>query len=194
MHAHGRLRHVLLVSSPRRLIAGAGVLLLAGGGLVGSGANFAATSSNTASMFTAGVVRQTNSNAGAAVLTAPNLAPGGTASGTLDITNSGDLPSVQSLRAFNLVDTPAAAALSSYLRLQIHDLGPPGCASSCPAHVLMFSGTLDALVGTRDLGTFAPGSARRYRFTVSYPDGGAGAENGYGGATAGLDLTWGARQ
>jgi hypothetical protein len=127
-------------------------------------------------------------------LTAPNLAPGATASGTLDITNSGDLPSVQSLRADNLVDTPAAAALSSYLRLQIHDLGTPGCSTNCPASILMFSGTLNALVGTRDLGTFAPGSARRYRFTVTYPDGGAGAENAYGGATVGLDLTWGARQ
>jgi hypothetical protein len=177
------------------MLGGAGILLLAGSGLAASGANFAASSANPNAGFTAGIVHQSNSSAGVAVLSAPNLAPGATAIGTVDITNTGDLLAVQSLTARNLTDTPASANFSAYLKLKLEDLGAPGCVSGCPAAVVVYTGTLRGLVGTRDLATFQPTEKRRYRFTVTYPNAGPnGADNAYAGAGASVDLAWGARQ
>jgi hypothetical protein len=194
MVTRGRLRRVLVESSPRRMLASAGVLLLAGAGLVGTGANFAATTSNTSNVVTAGILRQSNSQAAQAVLSVPNMAPGGSASGTLDIANSGDVPAVQSLTKSGLVDNPSVAAFSAYLRLKVEDLGSPTCVTACPAPVLLSNTTLRASVGSADLGTFQPAEKHRYRFTVTYPDGGDGADNAYSAANASINISWGARQ
>jgi hypothetical protein len=191
----GRARRLLLRISPRRLLASAGVLLLAGGGVVGSGANFNATSSNTVGVVTAGILRQSNSKPGVAVLSAANMAPGNTQTGTLDIGNTGDLPSTDSVTVGNLVDTPASAAFSSDLQLNVQDLGSPTCTTGCPAAVLLYSGSLRGAVGTNDLTVYQPGDKHRYLFTVTYPNGGPnGADNAYGGAKSTVDITWGARQ
>lgn len=189
-----RLHRLLLESSPRRLLASAGVLMVAGGGVVGSGASFKATTSNTASVVTAGILRETNSMKNSAVLTASNIAPDDSATGTLDIANTGDLPFTESMTIDALVDTPATAAFSAYLQLKVDDLGSPTCSTGCPAPVAVYSGTLRNSVGSRDIGIYAPGEKHRYRFTVTYPDAGAGAENAYGGASATVDVTWKARQ
>jgi hypothetical protein len=188
------IHRLLLESSPRRLMASAGVLMVAGGGLVGSGANFNATTTNTGSVVTAGILRESNSAKDSAILTAANLAPGGSATGTLDIANTGDLPFTESEVTDGLVDTPASAAFSAYLQLKVSDLGSPSCSTGCPAPVTLYDGSLRGAVGTADLGTLAPGDTHRYRFTVTYPDGGAGAENPYAGAKAAVDVTWKARQ
>lgn len=194
-HRGTRTTRVLRAGSPRRLLASAGVLLLAGAGLAGSGANFQATSSNPSSVVTAGILRQTNSLANTAVLSAANMAPGAVAVGTLDIGNSGDIASLDRLTVGNLTDAPVAAAFSADLRLKIEDLGSPTCTTACPAVVTVYSGTLRGAVGVEELGTYQPGDRHRYRFTLTYPNGGSGgADNAYGGATSSVDVTWGARQ
>jgi spore coat-associated protein N len=190
----GRIHSMLLRSSPRRLLASAGVLLLAGAGLLGSGAAFNGTSANTLGVVTTGILRQSNSKSGTAVLSAANMAPGATATGTLDLGNTGTLASIDSVTTGNLVDTPASPAFSSYLQLKVEDLGSPTC-TTCPTPVVLYTGTLRGSVGTNDLATFAPGDKHRYRFTITYPNGGAGgADNAYGGAKSSVDITWGARQ
>jgi spore coat-associated protein N len=189
-----RFRRVLLESSPRRLLASAGILLLAGAGLVGTGANFRSTTSNTGSVVTTGILRQSNTKSAQAILTVPNMGPGDTATGTLDIGNTGDLPAVQSVTGSGLVDTPSTAAFSAYLRLKVEDLGSPTCVSGCPVPVVLSNASLRDSIGSTDLGTYQPGEKHRYRFTVEYPDGAAGAENGYAGAKTSVDITWGARQ
>jgi spore coat-associated protein N len=56
---------------------------------VGSGANFNSTSANPSNVFTAGTISRSNSKASAAILTASNIVPGNTATGTVDIKNTG---------------------------------------------------------------------------------------------------------
>ena len=189
----GRIQRMLLSTSPRRLLASAGVLLLAGAGLLGSGAAFSGTSANTLGIVTTGILRQSNSKSGTAVLSAANMAPGATAVGTLDIGNTGTLASVDSVSAGNLVDTPASPGFSSYLRLKVEDLGSPTC-TTCPTPVVLYDGTLRGAIGGEDLTTFQPGDKHRYRFTATYPDGGPGGDNAYAGAKTSVDITWGARQ
>src|SRR3954464_2598993 len=85
-----RLR--VLAANPRLALGALLTLLLAAGAVVGSGADFTASSANPANTFASGTLSIVNSKEGAAVLTASNLKPGGTAAtGTVDIQNSGSL-------------------------------------------------------------------------------------------------------
>lgn len=182
------------VATPRRLLASLGVLLLSVGGALASGANFNATSANRANVITAGILSQTNSASSSAVLSASNMAPGASTTGTLDIANSGDVRAGITLRETNKQDTPASPAFSAKLQLLIEDLGDPACASACPGAVTKYSGSLGAVPAV-DLGTYAPGARHRYRFTASYPNGGPnGADNAYGGASTQVSFAWEAIQ
>ena len=50
-------------------------------------------------------------------------------------------------------------------------------------------------MGTVALGTFAAGAKHQYKFSVTFPDGGAnGADNAYGGATTTVNYVWTATQ
>ncbi|MGH2741952.1 MAG: hypothetical protein ACRDN8_05590 [Thermoleophilaceae bacterium] len=181
-------------ASPRKILASLGVLLLAVGGALASGANFMATSSDPGNMITAGILSQTNSKSNQAVLTASNMAPGDTATGTLDIANSGDLAAGMLLRETATEDTPSSPAFSAKLRVLVEDLGDPACESSCPVAVTKYSGALGAMPEV-SLGNFAPGARHRYRFTVTYPDGGPnGADNACGGASTTVRFAWEATQ
>ena len=176
-------------ASPRKLLGGLGILLMAAAVAVGSGADFNSTSANPSNTFSAGSLAQSNSKTNAAVLTADKLAPGDSVGGTVDIKNSGDLAGNFSLAKSNVVDVPESPSLSQQLRLKIEDLGDPAC-TDCPAPVIAYSGTL-AGMGTVALGSFASDETHRYRFTVTFPDGGAdGADNDYKGAKTTLDYTW----
>lgn len=176
-------------STPRRILVALGVLLLAGAFAAGSGANFKAASSNPGSIITAGIVKLTNTKNGSAILTVSSLVPGHSASATADMTNSGDVASDLSLLAGAVTDTPASPALSAKLDLVVADLGDPACVSSCPAPVTIYSGKLGALTQS-PIGLLAPQATHRVRFTVSFPDGGAGADNAYQLAQSVVTITW----
>ena len=50
-------------------------------------------------------------------------------------------------------------------------------------------------MGAIDLGTYAPGAAHRYKFTVSFPDGGTPSgpttgDNAYKGDSVQVDYNW----
>ena len=174
----------------RRAIAMLGAVLLAAALTVGSGANFNASSANANNVIAAGIVAVNNPSAGSAALTVTGLAPGHSGTGSLDLSNSGDIAADWSLTASKLVDAPTSPALSAKLALLVEDLGDPACASSCPAVATVYSGTLKAF-STVALGTWAPGAKHRIRFTVTMPDGGDdGSDNVYQGARSTLDLTW----
>jgi spore coat-associated protein N len=180
----------LFKASPRKLLGGFGILLVAAAVAVGSGANFNSTSANPSNTFSAGTLAQSNSKTGVAVLTAQKLVPGGTAVGTVDIANSGDVAGIFSLAKSNVTDVPTSPSLSAKLTLTIEDMGDPTCTTGCPAAVSKYSGTLAAM-GTVSMGSFASAEAHRYRFTVTFPDGGgSGADNAYKAATTTVDYTW----
>lgn len=177
-------------SSPRKVLTGIGALLLATAVAVGSGANFNSSSANPGNIVTAGTVSQSNSKANAVIMSVSGMAPGATQNGTVDIRNTGDVASTFTLSKSNLSDTPSSPAFSGKLDLKVEDLGDPSCASGCPAPVTKYTGKVSAM-GPISLGSFAVNGVHRYKFTVTFPDGGqGGADNAYKGARTSVDYAW----
>jgi spore coat-associated protein N len=177
----------LWTASPRKVMAGFVGVLAATGIAVGSGANFNSTSANPSNVFSAGTMSHTNSKSGAAILTASNMKPGSTSSGTVNIKNTGSVSGAFTLSQSNLTNTPASPALSAKLTITIVDKHDPACVTSCPADATVYSGTIGGM-GTVSLGTFAANETHQYAFTVSFPDGGTnGADNSYQGAQTSVE-------
>jgi hypothetical protein len=125
-----------------------------------------------------------NDHDGAAILTAPAMAPGATATGDVTISNGGDAAGLFSLAAAAPADTGGpAGGLSAIL-----DLGVSDVTGATP--VPLYAGKLAAFRGL-GLGTLDAGAARRYRFEVTYPGGRSAAmDDPYQRASASLGLTW----
>ncbi len=184
----------IVTASPRRLVIALGALIVATAVAVGTGANFNSTSANPTTLITSGSVAVTDSLPGSSILTVGPMKPGATSSATVDIANSGNVPATLALAKANLIDTPTSPAFSAKLTLVLQDLGDPSCATGCPTPITMYSGSLGSM-GTVALGTFAAAAAHRYKFSVTFPDGGSGgADNAYGGASTRLDYRWTATQ
>lgn len=164
----------------RRLLGGIGAVLVAAALAAGSGANFQSSSANAGNIIKAGVISVTSTSAGTALLDITALAPGKSVVDTVDITNSGDLSAAFTLKASQLVDVPASPALSGKLDLEVKDM---------TTSTTVYSGKLGALT-SQALGTFSAGAKHTFRFTVSMPDGGLGAEDAYQGARSTVDFTW----
>jgi hypothetical protein len=113
-----------------------------------------------------GTLSLSNSLNGAAILNVQNLKPGGSAAGTVEVTNTGSLDGQFSLSQQNLVDAPGpfGGRLSDYTQLGVEQIAPDGSLVGS-----VYSGTLSGL-GSRDLGTLDAGESRTYRFTVALPD------------------------
>ena len=79
-----------LAAHPRRTLGALAVVLAAAGITVGSGADFTAASANPSNTFSTGTLSIGNSQS-SAILSAAGLKPGATATGTVDIENSGSL-------------------------------------------------------------------------------------------------------
>ena len=170
-------RFKILASQPRLALGALLTMLLAAGAVVGSGADFTASSANPANTFASGTLSILNSNEGSAVLSAGNLRPAGTpAVGVVDIKNTGSLSGDFELSRSAPVDSDAAHPLSGKLNITVVDCGTfssgtPACGDD--DDVTRVSGGTIASMATTSLGTYAAGEKRRYRFTVQL-DGSAG--------------------
>jgi spore coat-associated protein N len=191
-----RLR--LLAANPRLALGALLTLLLAAAAVVGSGADFTASSANPANTFAAGTLSILNSKEGTAVLSANNLRPGNSSVGTVDIQNSGGLSGAFTLARTVPVDSDGANPLSSKLNLTIVDCGtfvgatPPTCGdgddvSKYSAGTIAQMGTTGHLVTA--LGTYAANEKHRYQFTVQLD---TTAGNAYQGDTSSVDFDWNA--
>jgi spore coat-associated protein N len=192
-----RLRFI--IANPRLALGALLTLLLAVGAVVGSGADFTASSANPANTFAAGTLSISNSKEGAAVLTATALRPGGAAAtGTVDIQNSGDMSGVFTLSRTAPVDSDGTNPLSGKLNLTVVDCGTfvgstaPTCGDGDDV-TEYGSGTI-AQMGAAGhtvsaLGTYAADDKHRYQFTVQL-DGTAG--NAYQGDTSSVEFDWNA--
>lgn len=176
-------------SGPRRILAALGLVLVAAALVAVSGANFKAVSSNPGTTITAGIVRLVNAENGHAILNVASLVPGQSGSATADMTNAGDVESDLRLSAGPVTDTPASPALSAKLGLVVADLGDPTCTVACPSPVTVYSGKLGGLTNSL-VGSLPAQATHRLRFTVSFPDGGADADNAYQRARSVVDVTW----
>jgi spore coat-associated protein N len=189
-------RLALLVKRPRRTLAALATVLAATGLTVASGADFTAQSANPSNTFSTGTLTMSNSAPNAAILTASNLRPGGTAAGTVDIANTGSLSGAFTLTRGTPVDTDTTNPLSAKLNLVVKDCGtfaadgtPPSCASG----TVKYTGTL-AEMGTAGhtisaLGSYAAGDKHRYQFSLTF-DG--SADNAYQGDSSTVGFTWNA--
>jgi hypothetical protein len=179
-------RFRVLVSQPRLALGALLTLLLAGGAVVGSGADFTASSANPSNTFTSGTLSIGNSNEGVAILSATNMRPGAAAQeGDVDIENTGSLAGDFTLSRSAPADDDPANPRSEKLNVTVVDCGEfGGGAPTCgdADDVEKYSGTL-ADMGTAGneveaLGSYAAGEKHRYRFSVAL-DGSAG--NAYQG-------------
>jgi hypothetical protein len=147
--------------------------------LVYSGASFTATSSNAASVFTAGSLSHTNSQAGLVVLDASCLRPGVSKEGTVTITGGGTLTGAYSLTKGAVVDTSAGGLLSRTLVLLVQEVGAPA-----PVYQGSISGWTTGIA----LGAIAPGASRTYLVRLTYPAG--AADSALDGTSLSIPLTF----
>lgn len=158
--------------------------MLAVGLAVGSGASFTAQSSNPSNTFSAGSLSMSNSKQNAAVLTASEMKPGDTATGTVDIANTGTAAGAFSLSRTNLTNSDSANKMSTQIDLVVKDCGDfssgtPVCEAGDPAK---YTGTLDAMTASNALGSFAAGEKHKYEFKATFK---SSAGNAYqGGSTS----------
>lgn len=187
-----------LAAHPRRTVGALAVVLAAVGITVGSGANFTAKAANPANTFTAGTLSIDNSRgngaAASAVLTAPNLKPGDSATGTVDIQNAGSVAGTFTLSTSGASDSTVVSLLGQ-LDVRIEDCGvysdgdPPTCGSPT-SKVLTTTGTKLNGVGSIGLGSFAGGEKHRYKFDVTLPK---GTGNSFQGKSASIAFDWDAQ-
>jgi spore coat-associated protein N len=181
----------VLAANPRLALGALVTLLLAGGAVVGSGADFTASSANPSNTFSSGTLAIGNSKAGTAVFTAGNLRPGGAQqTGTVDIENTGSLSGAFTLVRGTVTNTDSGNPLSAKLNVTVVDCGtfsgstPPACGDG--DDVTKYTGTLAAM-GTTTLSTYNAGVKRRYEFRVALD---SSADDAYQGdsATAAFDF------
>jgi hypothetical protein len=214
-------RIAFLARHPRRSLAALATLVAAAAVVVGSGAVFSTQTANPSNTFASGILSQTNSNGGSAILTASNLVPGTShaVNGTVDIKNSGTVGGVFTLAEAINADKNSSDGingdgadrssnkLSHALHLTIEDCGAwsgsPSTAPDCSSTTQIYDGLLDGVGSSHALSTYASGEQRRYKFTVYLPDGGtpasAGAtsvggvgDNALSGAFTSATFTWNA--
>lgn len=118
-----------------------------------------------------------NSQDGAAILTATNMKPGDMRQGEVVVVNRASAGDI------HLVGTVPASGrlLADRLTLTIEDKGGRGVVAE---------GSLAATAACLPLGRFEASESRAYRFVVRFPDGGPGADNRYAGASTRVDYEW----
>jgi spore coat-associated protein N len=185
-----------LVKRPKRTLGVLALVLLAVGVAIGSGADFTAQTANPSNTFTAGTLTMSNSNDGAAILTASNMKPGDTTSGTVDIQNTGSISGTFSLSRSALTNSDSGNPLSDKMNMVIKDCGDfsagtPTCDAGDPT---VYSGTLTAMTSTYALGSFPPNGTtgkHRYQFTTTFD---SSAGNAYQGDNTSATFQWDAVQ
>lgn len=182
-----------LSSRPKRTLGVLATVGLAAAIAVGSGASFTAQTANPSNTFTAGTLSMSNSLDGAAILTAANLKPGDTTTGTVDIANTGSVSGVFSLSRSALTDSDNVNPMSQKLNVVAKDCGSfasgtPSCDAGDPN---VYTGTLAAMTGSSALGSYGAGEKHRFQFAVTFD---TSADNAYQGDSSTATFQWNATQ
>lgn len=168
-----RLR-LLIGSRHWLLLAALACISLALGTAIFSGASFTSKSANSASLA-AGSIQLSSSAPNQAIVSASGMTPGGSKEGTISIGNQGDVAGIVTLKANGLTGT----TLGAVIVLKIEDV--TGTASK------KYEGKLGSFSSV-NLGSFAVGTTRKYRFTLSWPE--ASNEAALQGLSTSLGLQW----
>jgi hypothetical protein len=116
-----------------------------------------------------------NDRDGSAIFSADALVPGQVETGEVTIGNAGDAAGT-----FTLSATGASGPLADVLDLSVVD-----ATRTAP----VYAGKLSAFKRA-DLGTFAAGATRRYRFALAYPNGVPAVDDALQGATTSVQFAW----
>ena len=172
-----------LVRHPKRLVVAIVAVLVAAGAAVGSSAVLTSSSTNPGNSFHASNLNVSNDNSG--VISVSGMHPGDNQSGTLTITNDGDLPaSAMDLDVALTGDTaPNTGHIASVLTATITDTTGGGSTQ-------VYSGPASTMP-TQNLGPFAAGEARTYSVQLRFP---STADNTFQLSTASFNYTWKATQ
>jgi hypothetical protein len=134
-----------------------------------------------------GPVTISSNRPGVALLRADHVVPGDKVSGTVSLTNKGDVPGDLALGVTGEHDTPGiyGGKLSNVLKLKIEDLG-----GRVPAREVLVRNA-----STLALGKLNGRETRSYRVTATFPDGGmpagpAAGDNLLKGASVNVALQW----
>lgn len=157
---------------PRRTVAALATALAATGVAVGSGATFTSSTTNPATLATAGTLVQTNSKSGAAVVAPPNMKPGDAETGQVTVTNSGSLPAKMTLNVSGVQDGFSAGAMTMAIR---------------QGTTTLYSGNAGGVASAYDLGTWSAGESRTYEVSFALA---SAAGNGDQGKKAGASLAF----
>jgi hypothetical protein len=178
-----------------QVLATMAILLLAVSVVMASGANFTSTSANPGNVFTAGNLKHTNSRDGVSLVWANNslMKPGDISTGSVGITNDGDVAGVFTLSTSNLADTiniPGGRALSEDLYLTVVEKDSGGVVLRT-----VYSNVRLNNVTPFTLGSFASGESRTYDFSVEFKDNGApggpnAGDNLYKRAQTSIQFDW----
>lgn len=195
-------RIAFLAKNPKRTLGALAVMVAATGLVVGSGANFTASSANPNNSFAAGTLSILNDKENAAIFTTPatNLKPGGASvTGVVDIQNDGTLPGNFELSRSAPVDSDATNPLSGKLNLVIKDCGEwPAPATPEPCgdgdDTTIYGATTATIAGMSSpisLGNFTAGEKHRYEFTVQLD---SSATDAYQDGESTVQFNWNAVQ
>lgn len=168
------VRFMLGQSRFQMMLALAG-LVIATSAVFASGASFTANTANASNVFSTGTLAMSNTPNGMST-TISNMVPGDFHTGTVTIKNTGDVAGHFYLEPVTI--SAATKNLDTKLRLVVLD-----------GSTEIYNGTLAGL-GQKDLGTYAVNDSHTFTFTVTFPDGGVGADNSYMGATATAAFNW----
>ena len=169
-------------ASPNKIVGALFALALAAMMAVASGASFTSTSANAGNVVTAGNLMHGNSVNGA-ILDVEKMIPDDTESGTVTITNTGDVTGVFTLSQDNIVDSDQTDKLSEKLDLTVTDVTGGGSDE-------VYTGKLGAM-SEEDLGEIEAGDDRTYEFEVHFPDSGTpGGDNVYKGDSVSVRFNW----
>jgi spore coat-associated protein N len=166
-----------LSHNPKRAILALLTALVAAVAAVGSGADFSSHSANPANTFASGALLQSNSKNGVAIVTGSNLKPGDVRSGEVTITNTGSLAG-----AFKLSESNASNGFGAgNMTLKVDDVTGQKTTS-------VYSGDIGKVSAEGiNLGSYAAGEARTYRFTATFNK---EAPNSDQGKIAKADYEW----
>ena len=179
-------------ASPQKMVGILFALLLAAMMAVGSGANFNSTSANPGNVVTAGTLSHSNNKDEDTLLTVSKIKPGESKSGTVQLTNTGDIDGVFSVARTMVSDSTGdptpSNPFAAHLKLKIEDN---------VTGTVYYDDLLSAMSGTVGAGTITPGNSRTYKFTVTFVDANAanpalpnGADNAFKGASVEANFNW----
>jgi spore coat-associated protein N len=179
----------VLFSRPKRTLGVLAAVLVAVGIAIGSGATFTAQSANPGNTFASGTLTMSNSKDNVAILTASNMKPGDTTTGTVDIQNTGSLAGTFTVSRTNLTNSDSANPMSQKINLTVKDCGDfsagtPTCDAGDP---VKYTGTLDAMSSAVALGSYAANEKHRYEFSATFD---SSAGNAYQGDNTSATFQW----